>query len=285
MDELIYRFIKQYLSIEMQELITDTYVLFEQFEFKDVDDSLINIITSEDFTDPGELQDIFLLEFNSKMDYVISQNGLTLKNDTTIHDKVEVMRSLFQLQHLENYNILYNIITSQESDDETKIATVIAENCCLDVSSILYLIKELEYSLVIRLKEYIEMKLGKEESEVCCDEVMDNIKLFFTYLQSKNKVTLGTQLVKSRAVLGLDFSYYFPFVEEDILALDDDQTSLNFLSIIMISKDGQNKVLEIYREYIVKLLDSLSQAQKIEKLLIINYGYFMKFKQENESLK
>lgn len=70
-------------------------------------------------------------------------------------------------------------------------------------------------------------------------------------------------------------------MEEHILSIDDGQTALNFLSIIMISKDGQNKVIEIYREYISKLLDSVNQIQKIEKLLNLHYQSFMEYKQKN----
>lgn len=281
MDELIYNFIKSYLPIEVQELILESYILFEKFDYKDVDDSLINIISSEDFTDPGELQDVFIMEFNNKIDYVISQNGLTLKSDTSLHDKIEVMRSLYQLQHLENYNILYNLISSQDNDDETKLCSVLAENCSLDTSSILYILGSMDSNLIDRLRQYIEMKLGKEINEVCSDTVINNIKHFYHFLHTINRTCLGTQLINSRVELGLEFSYYFPFVEEHILSIDDGQTALNFLSIIMISKDGQNKVIEIYREYISKLLDSVNQIQKVEKLLNLHYQSFIEYKQKN----
>lgn len=281
MDELVYNFIKSYLPIEVQELILESYILFEKFDYKDVDDSLVNIISSEDFTDPGELQDVFMIEFNNKIDYVISQNGLTLKSDTSLHDKIEVMRSLYQLQHLENYNILYNLISSQDNDDETKLCSVLAENCSLDTSSILYILGSMDNNLIDRLRQYIEMKLGKEINEVCSDNVINNIKHFYHFLHTINRTCLGTQLINSRVELGLEFSYYFPFVEEHILSIDDGQTALNFLSIIMISKDGQNKVIEIYREYISKLLDSVNQIQKIEKLLNLHYQSFMEYKQKN----
>ena len=284
MDELIDKFIKTYLSLELQELIIESYILFEKFDYKDIDDSLINILTAEDFTDPGELQDIFLIEFNNKVDYVINQNGLTLKQETILHDKVEIMKALYQLQHLENYNILYNLVTS-DNDEETKFALVLAENCSLDVSGIMYLIETIDYEVVKILQQFIEMKLNKEPIDVCSDDVMDNIKQFFKYLKSKNQSCLGTDLVNSRAVLGLEFSYYFPFIEDDILAITDEQAALNFLSVIMISKDGQNKVLDIYRQYINKLLDSVNQIQRIEKFLISHYESFIKFKQENSNLK
>ncbi len=279
MDELIYKFIKTYLAIELQELILESYTLFEKFDYKDVDDSLINILTSEDFTDPGELQDIFLTEFNNKIDYVINQNGIKLKQETTINDKVEIMKSLYQLQHLENYNILYNLITS-DNDDETKFSLILAENCCLDVAGIMYLIESIDNDIVKMLQQFIEMKLNKDSTDICADDVMTNIKQFFTYLRSKKQSCLGTDLINSRTILGLEFSYYFPFIEDDILAISDEQTALNFLSVIMISKDGQNKVLEIFREYITKILDSVNHIQKIEKLLISHYESFNKFKQQ-----
>lgn len=281
MDELVYNFIKTYLPIEVQELIEESYILFEKFDYKDVDDSLINIISSEDFTDPGELQDVFILEFNSKIDYVISQNGLTLKSDTSLHDKVEVMRSLYQLQHLENYNILYNLISSQDNDDETKLCSVLAENCSLDTTSILYILSNIDHDLINKLRQYIEMKLDKEINEVCSDSIIENIKCFYKFLHAKNRTCLGTQLISSRVELGLEFSYYFPHVEDHILSMDDEQTALNFLSVIMISKDGQNKVTEIYREYIGKLLDSVNQVQKIEKLLNTHYQSFIDYKQKS----
>lgn len=281
MDELIHKFIKTYLTIELQDLISESYVLFEKFDYKDVEDSLINIIVSEDFTDPGELKDIFLKEFNSKIDYVINQNGISLKEDTDIYSKVEIMKSLYQLQHLEDYNILYNIISSQEDDDETKLSSVLAQCCLLDVNTIMELITNLQPTLIIRLREYIEMKLSKEHQETCSDDVMVNIQTFFKYLKSKNRTCLGTQIVSSRAQLGLEFNYYFPFVEDDILSIDDNQTALNFLSILMISSDGQNKILDIYRQYIGKLIESINQTQKIEKLLMSNYESFMEFKREH----
>lgn len=281
MDELVYNFIKTYLPIEVQELIEESYILFEKFDYKDVDDSLINIISSEDFTDPGELQDVFILEFNSKIDYVISQNGLTLKSDTSLHDKVEIMRSLYQLQHLENYNILYNLISSQDNDDETKLCSVLAENCSLDTTSILYILSNIDHGLINKLRQYIEMKLDKEINEVCSDSIIENIKCFYKFLHTKNRTCLGTQLISSRVELGLEFSYYFPHVEDHILSMDDEQTALNFLSVIMISKDGQNKVTEIYREYISKLLDSVNQVQKIEKILNTHYQSFIEYKQKS----
>lgn len=283
MDELIDVFIKTYLTQELADLIYESYDLFEKYGYEDVDHDLVSILSREDFISSDEMQDIFIIEFNRKLDFVINQNGVTLINETCIADKNEILKSLYTLQHLEDYSSLYNIVNTNE-DDEFKIASVIAENCSLDSSHVMSLISVIEHSLVDRLKEYIISKLNKDQKENCDNDVINTIKTFFLYLSSKNQTCLGTALVQSRAQLGVEFKFYFPLVSEDIIALDDDQTALNMLSIIMLSSDGQTLVLQTFRSYIGQLLDSITHIQKVESLFTKHYNSFLEYKQKQETV-
>lgn len=283
MDELIQTFIKTYLPQEMVDLIYESYELFEKYDYDNVEYSLIDILTREDYVSSDELQDSFMTEFNNKLDFVISQNGIKLHDEVSIHDKNEVLKSLYLLQHLEDYNILSNIINTNE-DDYFKVSSIIAENCSLDVSYVMSILDIIEYSLADRLKQYIDSKIGKDIQEQCNNDVIETIKIFFSYLSSKNKTCLGTALVQSRAQLGISFNYYFPLVGDDIISLEDEQTALNILSIIMLSSDGQISVLETFRTYIGQLFESLTHIQKIESLLTKHYNSYLEYRQKYETL-
>lgn len=280
MDELIDTFIKKYLTQELADLIYESYDLFEKYDYDDVDYSLIHILSREDFVTVDDLQDNFIQEFNKKLDFVINENGVTLTKETSIHDKNEILKSLYLLQHLEDYNNLFSIMNTNE-DDEFIIASVIAENCSLDVSHLMSLIVCLEYSLLDRLKQYINSKINRGEVEHCEHDVIQTIKLFFSYLSSKNQSCLGTTLIQSRAQLGVEFKYYFPLIKDDVISLNDEQTALNLLSVIMLSSDGQIHVLETFRTYIGQLLDSVTLMQKVESLFTNHYNSFLEYKQRH----
>ncbi len=283
MDELIQTFIKTYLPQEMVDLIYESYELFEKYDYEDVEYSLIDILSREDYISSDELQDVFITEFNNKLDFVIRQNGIELHNNVSIHDKNEILKSLYLLQHLEDYSVLSNIVNTHE-DDHFKISSVIAENCSLDVSYVMGLLSEVEYTLVTRLKQYIDSKMSKDIQEHCNDDVIKTIKIFFSYLSQKNKTCLGTALVQSRAQLGVNFNYYFPLVSDDIISLEDEQTALNILSIIMLSSDGQVSVLETFRNYIGQLLESITHIQKVESSFTKHYNSYLEYRQKYETL-
>lgn len=272
MDELVKAFIETYFTDEMKLAIYDSFDTFSKFGLGDVDSNLIDIISDEGYESTENMQDAFLAEINAKLDFILNEHTIKLRSEATIDDRLQILTGLHLVQDLENYTSIITLLESLE-DDHYILASILEELTNVDKGHILSVIEFFNPEILIKLKEYIYTKESPETSQ-CNMTVYETIKQFFKF---NNQESLGTILIKARAELGLEFSSYFPLIKEDIISLDNKQTALNFLSVLMISKDGQISPIELYREYSSSVFQDINLISNIEVILIGIYNSFIEY--------
>lgn len=275
MDELIREFIERTFIDEMKMDLYDVFSLFDKFQYKDTDDSLLNILTQESIMSSDDLQDGFISSINEKLDYLLEQHTVKLIDGVSIHNKIQILTALFTVQDLEDYTPISNILEDLEEDDNFKFASIVAILSSLENTYAMELIDSIHCDLLSRLKEYICSK-EKEIELISNREFINTIKQFFSYIKTTSST--GSEILKARFKLGETFCTYLTFVKEDIIALDIKQTATNFLSVLMLSSDGQKSPLLTYREHSQEVLDDLNLISKVEIDLSNIYSGFLEYK-------
>ena len=208
------------------------------------------------------VQDQFINELNIKLDYVLQQHTIVLNNDSTISQKNEILTGLARLQHLEDYTGVINTLESLEPDEE-QLATILSDVCSLDVSTVMELVESFDPSILEVLKRYIYQKEAENETKVDAD--LKLIEGFKVFNEAIGKDNVGTKLLESGVISGQKFETYLPFAEDSIVVeRNPDKTAENFLSLLILSIDGYNSPITVYRKYSYQILQNLNTVSDIE---------------------
>lgn len=283
MDSLIYAFIESTFTDEASEDIFKCFNLFEKFDYKDAESEFIDILNNASYATPGDSQDMFVFALNRKMDYIVNQHCITLSNETTLEQKVEICTAFYNFQHLENYISIISVLESFEPD-HVKLSSIISDISNLDQVTVLSVLENVGPKLLSNMKKYIYSLEKNIEPDILNSTVLNKAKMFYEFL---NVVTIGETLIRDGVIPGESFETYLTFCEDDLVSKDDEFTAKNILSVLMMSADGSNSPLMVYKKYSFRLLQDLNKTSKIEThvlRLLNNFEDFKKAKDEKDRL-
>lgn len=283
MDELIATFLDTYITEEFREDVLKSFDLFDFYEYNQAYAGFIDILTNQGNISNDELKDSFVKELHTKLDYILEQHTLKLIESATIAQKNDILSSLAHIQKLEDYTGIIRILESFANDDE-QLSIILSDATMMDQTEVLSLIESFNPSTLSRLKDFIYQKEdeSKQSGEVQLN-LLENLKLFNTFA---NKESLGALMLKSGTLLGDRFITYYPFIEDDIAVKgDNDQTALNFLSVLYLSADGYNSPLLVYRKYSFQVLKDLNLVSVIEVKLLDLIGKYTEFRNNHNEAK
>jgi hypothetical protein len=283
MDSLIYAFVDDTFTSETKEDIFKCFEIFDKFDYKDVESEFLDILNNSSYATAGDTQDMFVSVLNNKVDYVINQHSVKLATHTTLEQKIEICLAFYNFQHLEDYTGIIRILESFESDYE-KLSSIISNICSLEQVSILSILESIDDKLLSNMKKYIYTLEETKYSFNTDSVIINKARMFFKYI---NELTIGEQLFRDGMLSGESFETYLTFCEDNLVTNKDDQTAKNILSILMLSADGSNSPLLVYKKYSFRLLQDLNKTSKVEShvlKILNNFEDYKKAQHEKDRL-
>lgn len=281
MDETIAGYINTAFSPEIQALIFKSFDIYEKFDYTNVEEDFIDLIMDASNMHSEDLHDKFIILINEKLDYIVGQHKITLSKDTTLSQRIEFCEGLYRLQYMEDYTGISNALESLEPNDEI-LALIMSDVTSLTDIEIREIIEDFNPIVLASLKSFIATK-DKEEIKVENTDLATRIKYFF-HLFERNSI--GRNLV-SVVLIGQRFSEYLPFVKEEIIKGSDEDIAFNLYSVLILSIDGYNNPLVVYRKYAEELFTNINKISLIEEFMIkfINqFNEFMKVQNEKNRI-
>ena len=266
MDILVSEYVNQTFTEEYKQDILTSFDLFEKFNYLDYEESLIDVINNQSYLTGADLKDSFVLELNKKLDYVINQHEIYLTDEATVEDKIEIMSALYCFQNLEDYTGVIRMLESFESDYEI-LSVIISDICMLTSTRMMTILDRFSPSLLINMKLYITNLEATEENndERADNKILINLKKYFKFLEQS---CLAEYFIRDGIRIGQRFYSYISYCENSIVSSYDETTAKNFLSIILMSSDGYNNPLMVYRKYGYRILQDLNRVSSVETHVI-----------------
>lgn len=276
MDELLQVFLESYFSEEMQDEIAKSFDLFDYFEYTQAYQGLNDIAHEHGSVDTNELQDRFINEINVKLNYILKEHTIVLIDTATISQKNEIITALGHLQKLQDYSGVLITLESLSSDEE-QLSSILSESTMMDETEIMSLIESFDPSMLRTLKQFAYQKEDElEQSTEANYNLITNFRLFNSFCKCKS---IGTALVANGTLTGAKFSTYLSFVEDNLLVPKNiDETAMNIYSVLLMSIDGLNSTLLVYRKYSLNILKDLSLVSAVEAKLLNLIAQFTEYK-------
>lgn len=275
MDELIDNFLDSYFTDEFIVEVKRSFSLFEFFEYNQAFSGFIDIISEQSNVTTDDLRDKFVIELQTKLNYILAQHNVKLIEDSTVYQKNEIILALAHLQNLEDYTGIIRCLESNRSDEE-QFATIISDTSMLSIEEVLTILEFISPMTLETLKQFIYAKENEQEqSNIIPVDLLANFKMFHE-LNGIN--TLGAQLVENGVLMGSRFETYLEFIIGDLVTTDVNQTALNILSCIYLSTDGYNSPLLVYRKHSYKFIQDLIKTGAVETAMLSLIANFSEYK-------
>lgn len=278
MEEIIDSYVSETFSSELQDQIRRSFSLFDAFEFRDVEGNYLDILATASYQNASDIQDLFINELNRKLDHLLLEHTLKLTSEATIFEKNEILTAILFLQMLEDSSAVITLLESLEPDDEI-LSIILSDHSMLEQTQVMTLISEFDPIFLKTLKNYIYNQESQRALDTTEDflKVKDNLVYFLKYFKEN---TLAFQLVKAEVFIGASFVDYMRFIAKETLSGTDDEVAMNLLSILMMSIDGYNSPLLVYRKYSDKLFKDLNRISVIEGILIAKLSEFNEYRKQ-----
>jgi len=260
--ELVIEFLKETLPVERVTDIEKSLNILEEYDYSGIYSKMTNIIMSESIVDKEEIANYIESDIREMLAYVLEQHALTLRTDTDLPVQNDILTALLNIQTLEDYSSLINIVYS--SEDETEVLSeIVGELTGLDKVKVMSAIEDLNPDILDRLKEFIEAK-NIEIADNSISDIGERLKLYFELVGSDNVVKV---LLDSGIALGGGFKEYTSLME----ALDFDtpaSISNAILGVILMSGVAIDDVLDFYTENSEELLGNLTDINNVYAILL-----------------
>jgi len=260
--ELVIEFLKGTLPVERVTDIEKSLNILEEYDYSDIYSKMTNIIMSESIIDREEIANYIENDIREMLAYVLEQHALTLRTDTDLSVQNDILTALLNIQTLEDYSSLVNIIYS--SEDETEVLSeIVGELTGLDKVKVMSAIEDLNPDILDRLKKFIEAK-NIEMTDSSISDIGERLKLYFELVGNDNVVKV---LLDSGVALGDGFKEYISLME--VLDFDTvESLSDVILGVILMSGVAIDDVLDFYTENSEELLGNLTDISNVYAVLL-----------------
>lgn len=269
---------------------------------EDIDVNYRNIMTNPDI-DPSVKGLMFHTELRKDLFYILTQHGLTLTEDAevlTIDTMMKLVKLLNDLQNLEDYTLVLSVVDNHDSNEEKfiRLAEVYSDIDFMDVVDSVHGIDDRLFRALgsLGMKRMVNKTTNTEQDE---EEVADMamrtkhkliINQFETFMGETP--TLGVELYNIGLTEPLTLNEIIKIspikIINTIKRISQEQSNLmaavNYLSVLMLSKDAQNDPVGYFEENFVELGvtedNYKSFIEYIKKVYTDYLNFVTKLKQE-----
>lgn len=271
MDE-IENYITATYSPELRGEIRASLMVFEAFEYNKPFDDFPDVLYDVDADNADLTMGKFVVVITNHLNALLQMHKLTLVEDADLATRNQVCAALYRLQHLEDPVPTLRILETTDLDNVDKFSRILAQLTTISEPQLLATIESVDpiaLELLANLLYDQEEKAKKIEAENMDDlklkqQLLANLKDFFLVCGTDN---LGFELVENGVLLGHPATLYYPYIGEQLVTENDDQTALNLLSFFFLASDTYNAPLESYRSHSEQLINGHARIMNIETLI------------------
>lgn len=273
-------YIAETFTPELSEEIMKAFELLYGFELDDPEIDFLNIISLDNNRTQADIQDLFIIELNTKLDYLLKEHGIIIDKDTRLYIKVEILSVLFMLMYLEDYTYIINIVETNNSSIE-KVSSIVSEYSILTPEDVLVSIVDIDDIFISKLIEFIYSR--EDTATIIQDEAnketIENIKLLRELV---NIDFIAYELLKSNVKPNLTIEQYLSIIGDDKIfdtIKDLNRLTTEVFGLLLISRNSLNTLLLSYRKNSHILLSNVNMISTIEVRVIELLNKFIDFKQ------
>lgn len=267
MDDLLIDYIETNFTQELSQELLKSLQLFDHFNYKAIYEKVFNRIMDAHNQDSAELRDNIVLDIREGLNFIFKAHTILVYDDASIANQNELLTALALLMRLEDYQPILTVLDSMESDEEI-LASIICDLCSFDEVKLFTVIREFNPDLLETIKTYAQGKTLVEDVDDLGRERSSCIDSLAVFKELYGEDALGVQMLKSQAIVGAPFRSYIPFIENDMVGQNHEQTAKNFLSVLLLSGNGNNAPIITYKKYVERFINSIEEIQKIEPIML-----------------
>lgn len=279
---MIYDELKNLLALSRFDNTVDVFdeavSLFEtmgQDDYMGIFEATINSLpdNTED-----ELVDALLLDLHVLVNNIFSIQGVTLKEEVLLSEKVKLARGLLDIFDYSDRTALMRVVETDQNPEE-KLAELFSMVTPFDTEYAFEMIQEVNPAVPERIKELIVEEVMQESYDAVMKEI---VELYIKFKQNllDNKPFYTDKHVAAVDTIGLDYNTYLTDLLKhkeftDLLAtletmgkIGDEsvyqQISHYLIGIACLSADGFTTPIETIRKHMDKVTNNINALGKLE---------------------
>lgn len=288
MDNLIEAYINETYHPDLVDTMKKAFSLFEAFELPDYESEFLDLLMMGDMESSQNVQDHFTTILHKKLDTVIQCHLISPMEAAHIHEKVGLIESLYNIQHLTDYTSIVHTLEADYDPIErlAEVLSVCGEMTPLAIENI---ILDFNPSILETLKQFVYAKEAETNTILTSTQelqrkIIKNLRAFKDFLGTdlalsfKGKSTIGLQMLESNVMVGQDLELYIPFIDAQLKHQDYPKLALDIYSIILLSGEGFSNPVGVFKKNCGWLLDDLIAISKVDPLYMTIANAFDKYK-------
>lgn len=290
MDTLIVDYVSTRFLPSMQNEIFLSLRYFNLFNYVDYELPYINLLMAQDLNETQELQDQFFHILLGQHDYIYKAHMLRVSEHTSIAERNEVLHFLSSIQNVEDFAFLEAVLHSTP-DKMHALAVICTHLTTLNEHRALEILEDMDDIAFNSLKDYISKQALMRNSTTRTyteigQNIVENMRRFVNF--STKETLLGQVLMDAGVLLDQPFPRYKPYVSNTVFENKTyEDISYDILSMLYLTKEGIDKPLQEYRNYVSLFFSELPKIHAIEQQLnsiVANYDTYLKVENEKARL-
>lgn len=282
MDLVIENYLDDAFSPEMAFELRRSCTLFEQFNLRDYQLPLIDILMSALNDHPESIYDQVIASIRSNQESLFAAHLVTLDSEATLFERNEILTALHALQDLEAYDSIISVLESDLSPEE-QLSEVMSQCCRLDLSRVFTLLKSVEISLLETLKQFIYQKESvlhpvNMDQQTKERGIISTMKLFKRFL--KDQSCLGIKLLEHEVLMLRPIQMYLSFIGESFKQSNPLMLAIDAYSFLLLTAEGHQNPLDAFHTHGYLLIDDVETVSKVDVQLTKLINDFERFKQK-----
>lgn len=276
MDELLGTFIRAHFSEELVEEIYRSFGVFGLFNYGEGIEAFDGLLNMEEMDDASAMTDSFTVLLHKQLDYLLEHHTLKLNDSASIENKNEILRGLYTLQYLVDYQPILRILES-DADVEEKVCRILDELTEYDESFVMSIIESYRASFIESLKAFVYgLGVDKDKDVTPIGTVGKHLRI---YNQLFGQSEFVQAMVEAELLPAQEFKDYLPFLKEELVDPNSiEETTLRIYWLLLMSSDGTTNPLVVFREHSQDILTNIDRVTQVEQRLLSFIGRFEELK-------
>lgn len=278
MDDLINIFVTSTYTQETQEDIFQALGLFRVFNNTDPFPLIDELLMMESYQEPSSLADSVINVIIAGQEFILDRHGIILNEETTLAFNNVILKTLYQLQRLEDPVPVLKTLESQVSDLE-KFSEIMEMFNPIPATTFIQLVDTLRPVFLSLLADFL---YGQESAMQPAVKAIPRIRDMSILFKQVFGINVAIRAVLDSGVLmGEPFILYLPLYKE-LQALVEDETQLvhTLLFLLLYSEDGIQDPLKTFAEYSDQLVPDLTTSNRLENTLGQLYDQILRHKEK-----
>lgn len=265
MDDLINIFVETNFTPEGAEDFYQALGLLRLYNYLDPFVLIDDVLMTESFKDTGEIKDTITLLVKQGQAYILDQHGIVLTDDATLAFNNTVLKTLYQLQKLEDPVPVLRILECSEPDD-IKYAQIMEMFTNINYMTFLQVIDSIRPVFIKNLGMYLyaeEEAKGEALREMPL--IRDTLRLYKEVFGINPAVRV---ILDCGTVYGEEFELYLPLYNELREVLTDEKVLVETLFFMLLfSSDGVHDPMGVFNKYADHLVSDLTIANRLGRTI------------------